>query len=97
MAPLIFAQKSEGGFNFTKEIHLNQNSEKLKILLKKVKGVNFPEEIPLNEISENSKILLKNSLRRIRYFCIQNSKNPDPHKDFFSWVQPSNLSRILNP
>ncbi|SVC39168.1 uncharacterized protein METZ01_LOCUS292022 [marine metagenome] len=35
MAPLIFAQKSEGGFNFTKEIHLNQISEKLKILLKK--------------------------------------------------------------
>ena len=22
-------------------------------------------------------------LRRIRYFCIQNSKNPDPHKEFF--------------
>ena len=36
---------------------------------------NFTEEIPLNEICENLKIVLKNSFRRIRYFCIQNSKN----------------------
>ena len=37
-----------GGFNFIKEIPFNEISEKLKILLKKVKGVNFPKEIPLN-------------------------------------------------
>ena len=46
-------------------------------------GVNFPKEIPLNEISENTKILQKNHLRRIRYFWVQNSKKPDPHKEFF--------------
>ena len=56
--------------------------EKLKILLKTERGVNFPKEIPLNEFSENTKILLKNPLRRIRYFCIFFSQNPDPHKEF---------------
>ena len=37
---------------FYKEIPLKEISEKLKILLKKVKGVNFTKEIPLNEFSE---------------------------------------------
>ena len=36
------------GFNFAKEIPLNEISEKLKILLKKVKGVNFLKEIPFH-------------------------------------------------
>ena len=72
-----------GGVKFTKEFLLN---EIYKFCSKKWKGVNFTKEIPLNEISENTKILLKNSLRRIRYFCIQNSKNPDPHKEFFFFM-----------
>ena len=29
------------------------------------------------------KILQNFHLRRIRYFWVQNSKNPDPHKEFF--------------
>ena len=70
-----------GDVNFSKEIPLNEISEKLKILLKKVRGVNFPKEIPLNEISENTKILQNFHLRRIRYFWVQNSKNPDPYKE----------------
>ena len=53
------SNKTSLGFNFIKEIPLNEISEKLKMLLKKVKGVNFTKEIPLNEFSENIKILLK--------------------------------------
>ena len=44
-----------------KEIPLNEISENLNILPKKIEGgVNFPKEIPLNEIFEKLKILLKN-------------------------------------
>ena len=69
---------------------MNEISEKLNILLKKVRGGEFYKEIPLNEISGNFKILVKNYLRRIRYFCIQNSKNPHPHKEFnFRWCNTS--------
>ena len=47
--------------NFLKEIPLNEISENLNILPKKIEGgVNFPKEIPLNEIFEKLKILLKN-------------------------------------
>ena len=42
-----FAQKNEGMVDFTKEIPLNEISEKFQNLLKKVKGVNFTKEIPL--------------------------------------------------
>ena len=43
----------------------------------------FYKEIPLNEFSENIKNLQNFHLRRIRYFWVQNSKNPDPCKEFF--------------
>ena len=55
-------------------------------LLQKVRGVQFYKRNQAKKNSEILKNLLKNYLRRIRYFCIQNSKNPDPHKDFnFHW------------
>ena len=38
---IFFLQRSLKGFNFTKDIPLNGISEKLKILLKKVKGGQF--------------------------------------------------------
>ena len=59
---------AQGGFldQFYKRNPFNEISEKLKILLKKVRGVNFPKEIPLNVFSENTNILLKSSLQRIR-------------------------------
>ena len=41
------------GVNLIREIPLNEISEKLKILLKKVRGVNFPKEIPLKIFSQN--------------------------------------------
>ena len=39
------------------------------------------KKIPLNEIPQNLKIMLKNYLQMIRYFCLQNSRDPYPHLD----------------
>ena len=45
-------------------------------------GFNFPRN-PFNEFSENTKNLQNFHIRRIRYFWVQNSKNPDPPSEFF--------------
>ena len=63
-----------GGRRFYKRNPLNQNLKKSQNVAQKSEGVNFTKEIKPNEISENLKILQINHLRRIRYFCIQNSK-----------------------
>ena len=60
-----------------------RNLWKYQNFAQKIWGVtNFTKEIPVNKISENPKIEQKNHLRKIRYFCTQNPKNPDPNKDF---------------
>ena len=43
----------------------------------------FSKRNPFKRISENTKNLQNFHLRRIRYFWVQNSKNPDPRKEFF--------------
>ena len=63
-----------------------------------MRGVQFYKRNQAKQNSEILKILLKNYLRRIRYFCIQNSKNPDPHKDFnFHWCNSPTWHQILKP